>query len=58
MLDEIINYVQSLQRQVEVNQSWPISISNDGHNNNVLDFLLIKNSFFAVAVSVYEVGFC
>lgn len=44
MLDEIINYVQSLQRQVEVNKSSPISISNDIHNN-VLDFLFIKNAF-------------
>jgi len=58
MLDEVINYVQSLQRQVEVNHYWPITISNHGHNDKILDLLLIKNSFLVVAVSVYEVGFC
>lgn len=27
MLDEIINYIQSLQRQVEVDDSLPLSVS-------------------------------
>lgn len=53
MLDEIINYVQSLQRQVEVNQHLGVIV-------------FANSSFFAhwvcmfccFAVPLHEIGFC
>lgn len=55
MLDEIINYVQSLQRQVEVIKLLSSSFLND----LVFKFKLpcLVSLVFSTAVSVYEVGF-
>lgn len=56
MLDEIINYVQSLQRQVEVNEKavWHVNMRNDSVFHLLMDvFFLVQLS----AVPVYEVSF-
>lgn len=47
MLDEIINYVQSLQRQVEVQGEKPINLNTQIHiHPHVAEFRLIILSFF------------
>lgn len=55
MLDEIINYVQSLQRQVEVIKLLSFSFLMILYSN--LSHLCLVSLVFSTAVSVYEVGF-
>lgn len=65
MLDEIINYVQSLQRQVEVNskeasksQWFMVVIGCQFSWFSFTEFVLVVEFFFSLSVSFNEVGNC